>query len=261
MHPHRGFETVTIAFQGEVEHSDSVGNTGVIRPGDVQWMTAGRGILHKEHHSRDFAKAGGTFEMAQIWVNLPRAHKMDPPAYQPILNADIPAVPLRPAPSHTPNEYPGIQNPALTVEAPIDASVQDPPAKVGTVRVIAGSFEGKAGPAKTTTPIEMWDVSLQAAGVPVELPVPEGHQLMVLVRRGGLRIGDDDRKMGPQQLATFGAAGKLRVRATEADTQLLVLAGEPIDEPIAHMGPFVMNEREELMQAQQDFVLGKLGYD
>jgi len=236
-HPHRGFETVTIAFQGEVEHADSLGNGGVIKAGDVQWMTAARGILHEEYHSTEFAKQGGVFEMAQIWVNLPKAHKMDPPRYQPIVSADIPAVPLRPADSST---------------CQADG--------VGEVRVIAGSFDGVKGPAKTVTPIEMWDVRFRTAQVPVQMHIADGHNVMLLVRHGGLRVGKEGKQMGAAQMATFERQGELiQVTATEADTQVLLLAGEPINEPIAARGPFVMNTDAEIMQANRDFMSGKMG--
>ena len=158
-HPHRGFETVTIAYQGEVEHGDSVGNHGIIGPGDVQWMTAASGIIHEEFHSHKFAKSGGVFEMVQLWVNLPAKHKMDPPKYQPILSGDIPVVDLG-----------------------TDGS---------TAKIIAGDFNGTSGAATTHTPINMWDVLLKENGR-VSLPVPEGHNTIILVRSGAVTVEGGD---------------------------------------------------------------------
>jgi len=231
-HPHRGFETVTIAFQGEVEHGDSTGNTGVIGPGDVQWMTAGRGIVHKEHHSASFAKSGGTFEMCQLWVNLPKRHKMTPPSYQPILGSDVPEVAL---------------------------SADDLDMAQGKVRVIAGSFRGTRGPARTFTPIDMWDVRLSTVGHEVEFELPAGHNTLIFVRKGSVRVGEDG-VVSPQGMVQLELAGtQVRLSALVPDTQLLLLSGEPIDEPIAARGPFVMNTQAELAQAAQDHRSGMLG--
>lgn len=232
MHPHRGFETVTVAFQGEVEHNDSIGNTGVIGPGDVQWMTAGRGIVHNEYHSDAFSKSGGPFEMCQLWVNLPREHKMTPPTYQGILNEDIPEVPL---------------------------SDDDPDMAHGKVRVIAGDFRGAQGPARTFTPIDMWDVRLATSGRTVELAIPTGHNTLIFVRKGSVRVGAEG-VVPPQGMVRLELAGTVvQLTPCEADSQLLVLSGEPIDEPIASRGPFVMNTREELAQAAKDYQSGVLG--
>ena len=154
-HPHRGFETVTIAFQGGVEHSDSVGNNDIIGPGDVQWMTAGRGIIHEEFHSTQFAKSGGTFEMCQLWINLPAKHKMHAPRYQPILNGDIPVVHLRPA-----------------VEDSCVEKDTKPDPELGSARIIAGELDGTKGPAMTFSPVELWDISIPHVGRPVQLSVP-----------------------------------------------------------------------------------------
>jgi len=228
-HPHRGFETVTVAFQGEVEHSDSVGNNDVIGPGDVQWMTAARGIIHEEFHSTEFSKKGGTFEMAQLWLNLPKKHKMDPPRYQPILAKDIPAVPLEGG---------------------------------GHVSVIAGEFKGTQGPAKTHTPVELWDVELGTKGTAYELPIPTGHNAVVFVRRGGALIGGEgkEKEIKAQGVALMQQEGSvLRLVPKEDNTKIMVLGGEPIDEPIAARGPFVMNTQEEIMQANMDFMSGKMG--
>ncbi len=236
-HPHRGFETVTIAFQGEVEHADSVGNHGVIGAGDVQWMTAARGIIHEEFHSRKFAAEGGTFEMCQLWVNLPAKHKMDPPRYQEILAASIPTVSLAAA--------------GPSCEA----------GGGGRLRVIAGEYAGAAGAARTFTPVELWDVALPAPAT-YELAMPDGHTVAVFVRRGSITIGPEgsESKVGTQGVALLDRRGTtIRLTAGDGGASLLVLGGEPIDEPIAARGPFVMNTRDELMQAMDDFHSGRLG--
>lgn len=231
-HPHRGFETVTVAFQGEVEHGDSVGNSGVIGPGDVQWMTAGRGIVHEEYHSSTFAKNGGVFEMCQLWVNLPKQHKMTAPRYQPVLKEDIAQVPL---------------------------SADDPDMAHGYIRIIAGEYAGTRGPAKTFTPINMWDILITTVGREVNLDLPAGHNTLVFVRRGRIKVGKDG-IVGPQGMVRLELDGTLmRLEALEADTQLLLLGGEPINEPIAARGPFVMNTMEEIHQANDDFRAGRLG--
>jgi len=231
-HPHRGFETVTIAFQGEVEHADSVGNRGVIGPGDVQWMTAARGIVHEEYHSRELAKQGGVLEMCQLWVNLPKKYKMEAPAYQPILNKDIPVVPL---------------------------TADDEEMVHGSVRVIAGKHMDVQGAAKTFTPMNVWDISMKTSGRGVDLEVPAGHTTLVFVRRGKLKVGSDG-VVGPQGMVRLDPAGsRMRLEALEKDTQLLLLGGKPIGEPIANAGPFVMNTQAELDQANSDFRSGKMG--
>jgi len=230
-HPHRGFETVTIAFQGEVEHADSVGNRDVIGAGDVQWMTAGRGIIHEEFHSRKFAASGGTFEMCQLWLNLPAEHKMHPPRYQPILSKDIPVV---------------------------DASDNGT-----TARIIAGSLKGKNGPAKTFSPVELWDVNIPSKDGDFEASVPSGHQFVVFVRRGGIVVGE--KELGPQDAAILTPKDLsdedniLSFKATKDNSSVLVLGGEPINEPIAARGPFVMNTNDELSQAWQDYYSGRFG--
>ncbi|GHP06164.1 hypothetical protein PPROV_000491100 [Pycnococcus provasolii] len=228
-HPHRGFETVTIAFQGEVEHGDSVGNRDVIGPGDVQWMTAARGIIHEEYHSTNFAKTGGTFEMCQLWLNLPKKDKMKKPEYQPILAKQIP-----------------------TATTSTDCSV----------RVIAGTCHGVTGPAKTHTPVNLWDIALPTANRPVEIEVPANHNTIVFVRRGKIAVGPSEK---PHEVESQGVAlmhrdgDILRIDPKEKDTQVLLLGGEPIDEPIAAQGPFVMNTHDEIRQAHMDFMSGKLG--
>jgi len=240
-HPHRGFETVTIAFQGEVEHHDNKGGNDVIYPGDVQWMTAGRGIVHEEYHSKDFTERGGTFEMCQLWVNLPKKYKMVKPRYQPISGSKIPVVEL--------ND--GAQ-----------------------VRVIAGKLDKVKGPAKTYSPINLWDVSLPSKGTIVDIPYPIDHKCIIFVRRGSVAIGNQ--KLGPQEVAllnntdsdvdygkptcsttTKTTSGILRIHVLKNDSAVVVMGGEPIDEPIANMGPFVMNTNLELQEAARDYQSGR----
>ena len=227
-HPHKGFETVTIAYQGELEHRDSSGGGGKIGAGDVQWMTAGNGIVHEEFHSKDFTRKGGTLQMVQLWVNLRAKDKSAKAGYQTLLKAQIP-----------------------TVSLPQDA---------GTVRVIAGEFGGQQGPAKTFTPINLWDVELRA-GESAELRLPTGHTTAFLVLSGEVAINGEGKvdRVGEGDLAIFGREGEsITVEAT-ADAKLLVLGGEPFDEPIVAHGPFVMNSRAEIQRAFEDYQLGKMG--
>lgn len=224
-HPHRGFETVTIAFQGEVEHGDSVGNRGVIGPGDVQWMTAASGIIHEEFLSRDFLKRGGVLEMVQLWVNLPAKDKMIAPKYQPILSSDIPVLQL--------------------------------PDNSGTLRVIAGTYARTQGAASTYSPVNLWDIKL-VAGKTVELEVPEGHNSMVFVRQGKVALGSA--VIGAADLALFEQDGThIRLQAQE-DSSLLLMGGEPIEEPIVASGPFVMNTEQEIRLAMMDYQSGRMGH-
>jgi quercetin 2,3-dioxygenase len=224
-HPHRGFETVTIAYQGSVDHRDSGGNKGTIAPGDVQWMTAASGVVHEEMHGREFTRQGGVFEMVQLWVNLPRKDKMSAPKYQSITKEQIPVVAL---------------------------------GEGATARVIAGELNGARGPASTFTPMNVWDVKL-AAGAKVELPLTEGHNTGLVLLRGGVTLNGGQALAGEAQLALLSQKGtSVAIEATE-ETMLLVLAGEPIDEPVASYGPFVMNTREELQQAVRDYQAGKMG--
>ena len=224
-HPHRGFETVTIVYSGEVEHRDSAGNGGVIGPGDVQWMTAGGGIVHEEFHSRAFSLRGGTLEMVQLWVNLPAKDKMTAPAYQPIVDAQIPAVALA--------------------------------GNAGTLRVIAGERDGRRGPARTFTPINVWDLRLNRDGR-ATLRVPEGHATQVIVLRGTVQINDRD-VLRTGQWASLDRAGDAFVIEANNDAVVLVLSGEPIDEPIAAYGPFVMNTQAQLAEAFEDYNSGAFG--
>jgi redox-sensitive bicupin YhaK (pirin superfamily) len=234
-HPHRGFETVTMALQGEVEHGDSEGNRGVIGPGDVQWMTAASGIIHEEFHSSNFAKTGGHFEMVQLWVNLPAKYKMTPPKYQPILSADIPVVAL--------------------------------PGGAGSVRVVSGDFEGTAGAASTHTPVNMWVIELKA-GQSMEASIPEGHNTIVFVRSGAVTTvgraseqGSGSARIVQGQISIFSQEGsKCSLQAAaDGDAQIVVLSGEPINEPVAARGPFVMNTQAELGQAMDDYQRGRFG--
>lgn len=224
-HPHAGFETVTIALQGEVAHRDSAGNGGIIGTGDVQWMTAGNGIVHEEFHSESFSKTGGMFEMLQLWVNLPAEHKNTPAAYQGILAADIPVVELN-------NGQAG-------------------------VRVIAGGLQDSRGPAHTFTEMNVWEVDIRAYGV-VELEIPETHNLLLVALRGDAAVNGD--RVRPTELVTFErSGGNIRLEAYGDGAKLALLSGVPIDEPIAAYGPFVMNTREELIQKARDFNAGKFG--
>lgn len=224
-HPHRGFETVTIVYQGEVEHRDSTGAGGVIGPGDVQWMTAAGGILHEEFHSRDFTRHGGTVEMAQLWVNLPARHKADSPGYQSITAAQIPEVELAEG--------------------------------KGTARVIAGALQGRVGPARTYTPMDVWDLRLDA-GARARLATPPGHALALAVLRGTVQLNGEAVARGGQ-LVELSREGTEVLIESNSDAVLLWLAGEPIDEPIAGYGPFVMNTQAEIRQAIEDFRAGRFG--
>lgn len=224
-HPHRGFETVTIVHRGEVEHRDSTGNGGVIGPGDVQWMTAASGILHKEFHSDAFTRQGGSLEMVQLWVNLPAKDKNAPPNYQTLLKGDIPSVEL--------------------------------PGGAGTLRVIAGDYEGARGPARTFTPIDVWDVRLNQGGSS-SFTLPEGHTVAVVVLRGTVQVNDDAIAHEAQFILLDRQGGLVRVEAN-GDASLLILSGEPIDEPVVMHGPFVMNTADEIRQAMIDFQGGKFG--
>jgi len=209
-HPHRGFETVTIVYSGEVEHRDSTGAGGKIGPGDVQWMTAASGILHEEFHSHAFTKSGGTLEMVQLWVNLPAKDKMAKPGYQTLLDKDIPSVDLADG--------------------------------AGRVRVIAGEFDGHKGPAHTFTPIDVWDVRLNA-GRKKEFDLPEGRTLTLIVLHGTVQV-NDSQVAREGQLVCFDRGGSRIAIEANTEATLLLLGGEPIDEPIVGYGPFVMNTAE-----------------
>lgn len=224
-HPHRGFETVTIVYQGRVAHRDSAGNGGTIGPGDVQWMTAASGVVHEELHEQAWAREGGTLQMIQLWVNLPGSLKMSAPRYQTLLNAEIPQANL------------GGQG--------------------GVLRVIAGEYEGLKGPARTFTPVHLYDLRL-VAGHQGELSLPLGYNTGLFVLSGGLVL-NGSHQVGEAEMALCDPQGtKVHVEATE-ETRVLVLSGEPILEPVARMGPFVMNTEEELVQAVNDYRAGRMG--
>lgn len=225
-HPHRGFETVTIAYQGAVAHRDSTGAGGVIRPGEVQWMTAGGGILHNEYHEESFAKAGGIMHMMQIWVNLPRRFKMTAPKYQPLTTADIPEVGL-------PNE-------------------------TGVVRVISGAYEATQGSASTFTPAHLLDLRLKP-GAEVRLPTPREYNTALLVLNGTVKANDSAAVSAGEFILFKNDGDEIRVTAV-TDTIVLFLSGEPIEEPLIHYGPFIMNSVDEINQAVEDFQAGRFGH-
>ncbi|NIC05943.1 pirin family protein [Billgrantia bachuensis] len=224
-HPHRGFETVTLVYQGELEHRDSTGSGGRIGEGDVQWMTAGAGIVHEEFHSPAFTAQGGTLEMVQLWVNLPAENKSAPAAYQTLLDADIPRVAL--------------------------------PRRAGELRVIAGEYRGHRGPAHTFTPIEVWDLRLEP-GAETTLKVPEGHTTLLVVLEGTVQV-NGDAVVRDTGLVCFERQGdEIRLEANN-NAKLLLLAGTPLNEPVVGYGPFVMNSEADIHQAFADFQAGKFG--
>ncbi len=224
-HPHRGFETVTVVYQGELEHRDSAGNSGTIGPGDVQWMTAASGILHEEKHSKLFTQRGGVLEMAQLWVNLPARSKSDRPRYQDLRANAIPTVTL--------------------------------PHNAGTVRVIAGAFDETPGAAATSTPVVLWDVRVNK-GARIRLPIHAGFNAAVFVRSGEVAFSDG-RVALARQLAVLSRDGAgIDVLASEP-AELLVIGGEPLNEPVVAHGPFVMNSAAEIQEAIADFRAGRFG--
>ena len=226
-HPHRGFETVTIAYKGAVAHHDSVGNHGVIEAGDVQWMTAGAGVLHKEYHAPDFAKQGGLLQMVQLWVNLPRLYKSISPGYQ-----------------------------ALTQQ---QMGLYHFPKQQGSIKIISGSYYGVQGPARTFSPINLFDLRLVAQGEAI-LELPSDHNLAILVLEGDITINQQQRAQENELLVFANSPGKVKINSEGQEAVLLVLSAEPLLEPLAHYGPFVMNTREELQQAFSDYYQGKFGY-
>lgn len=225
IHPHRGFETVTVAYKGSVAHNDSTGNSGVINPGDVQWMTAASGILHKEYHEKEFAKKGGLFEMAQIWVNLPKKYKMTSPKYQAVLHEQKGNVKLE--------------------------------SGLGNVFVIAGEYKGIKGGAETFSPIEMYDIRLDENGE-TQLDLPSSFNTGLLVVEGEILINGNTTAAAHQYVQFKNEEGNIEIKATKKSV-LLLLSGEPINEPIAAYGPFVMNTIEEIQEAVDDFNNGKFG--
>lgn len=228
VHPHRGFETVTIAFKGKVAHHDSAGNKGVIEPGDVQWMTAGSGVLHKEYHEANFARSGGLFHMAQLWVNLPAKHKMTPPKYQSITRQ---------------------QQGAYVLDQ-----------HGSTVYVIAGSFRGIKGPAHTFTPIHLWNIELRSPGAALDIELPTHYNTLLLIAQGSIEINQQSKVEAHHVVLMSNDASTFHIQANSPDTIVLLLSGEPINEPIAHYGPFLMNTQEEIRQAIIDLNSGKFGY-
>ncbi|MGH7068966.1 MAG: pirin family protein [Acetobacteraceae bacterium] len=224
-HPHRGFETVTIVYRGEVAHRDSTGQGGVIGPGDVQWMTAAGGILHQEFHSEAFTRKGGTLEMVQLWVNLPAKDKNAAPGYQTLLARDIPGVPLAD--------------------------------NAGTLRVIAGEYEGRRGPAHTFTPIDLWDIRLNQGGT-ASLRLPEGRTVIAVVRNGAVQVNGDTIAREAEFVLFDRRGGEVTLKAN-ADASVLLLSGEPIGEPVVMHGPFVMNTADEIRQAMADCQSGRFG--
>ena len=221
-HPHRGFETVTIVYDGEVSHRDNAGGGGTIGSGDVQWMTAGAGVLHEEFHSPGYSRAGGPFRMVQLWVNLPAKDKMTPPAYQAITRDMIPEIAL----------------------------------EGGRARIIAGELNGAKGPARSFTPVNLWDLRLEA-GAEIDLPLPAGHTSMVAVLSGHVTI--DGKGLGEAEIARLSRDGEGVGVKADGDAMLLVMTGEPIDEPVVGHGPFVMNSEGEIRQAIADFNSGRFG--
>ena len=225
VHPHRGFETVTIAYQGRVEHGDSSGGGGIIGQGDVQWMTAASGVLHKEFHETEWAKEGGIFQMVQLWVNLPAKDKMSPPKYQAIKNSEMKNVDLG-------------QN--------------------GFIEVIAGEFNGEKGPATTFSPVNLMNAKLKSGGK-AEFSFPANFNTAALVIEGNIMVNGEE-KVPTDHLVLFQNEGETFTIEAAEDSIVLILSGEPLNEPIYPHGPFVMNTREEIIQAFDDFNKGKFGY-
>ena len=224
VHPHKGFETVTIAYKGSVAHHDSTGNSGIINPGDVQWMTAGAGILHKEYHEKEFSKTGGPFEMVQLWVNLPKKDKLAAPHYQPITAAQMGKVTL--------------------------------PGNSGIVNIIAGTYNGVTGPASTYSPVNLFDIKLNKDGEATIALSPE-HNTALLVINGSVEVNGE--KVAEHSFVLFKNEGEeISIKASE-NAVVLLLSGEPINEPIASYGPFVMNTQEEIYEAIEEFQSGKFG--
>lgn len=225
-HPHRGFETVSIAYEGYVEHHDNHGNHGIIGPGDVQWMTAGSGLLHKEYHEKEFSRRGGTFHFIQLWVNLPRSDKMHPPKYQELLKKDMGRAAL--------------------------------PDQGGEVRIISGEYNGVRGPAQTFTPIHLFDIQFNKNGK-AQFELPASYNTAALVLKGSAQI-NGNRQADEGDFVLFdNTPGEILIEGQTDDTLVIILSGEPIDEPVYQHGPFVMNSREEIAEAFRDFQSGKMG--
>ncbi|WP_232698082.1 pirin family protein [Brevibacillus daliensis] len=225
-HPHKGFETVSIAYEGYVEHHDSFGNHGIIGPGDVQWMTAGSGLLHKEYHEKEFSKRGGEFHFIQLWVNLPRANKSHEPRYQALLKEDM-----------------------GRVELPDDG---------GSVRIIAGDFNGAHGPAQTFTPINLFDIAFNKNGK-ARFEHPATHNTAAMVLKGSAQINETKQANEGDFILFSNTQGEILIEGLTDDTLVIILSGEPINEPIYMHGPFVMNTREEIITAFEEYHSGKMG--
>jgi quercetin 2,3-dioxygenase len=224
-HPHRGFETVTIVYQGEVQHRDSTGAGGVIGPGDVQWMTAGAGILHEEFHSQAFARSGGTLDMVQLWVNLPAKDKMTVPSYQTLLRQDIPVIEL--------------------------------PEGSGSLRVIAGEYAGQPGPARTFSAMDVWDLRLEQSRS-VSLPFRAECTAALVILRGAVQVNGSEITRKAQLVLLDREAGDVLLEAN-SDAAVLVLSGEPLNDPIVGHGPFVMNSEAQIAEAFEDLNAGRFG--
>lgn len=224
-HPHRGFETVTLVYDGQVEHRDSAGGGGVISNGDVQWMTAASGLVHEEFHGKDFAKSGGPFEMVQLWVNLPQKDKMTKPRYQGLTKETIPLLIL--------------------------------PNNAGTLRVIAGEYDDQLGPAKTFSTINMWDLRLHK-NTSVDLKVPDGHTAVVFVLSGSVTVSQQE-TLGDAEMAILDPKGEFVYLQANTESKILFLGGQPLNEPIAGYGPFVMTTFKEIATAFDDFENGRMG--
>lgn len=225
VHPHRGFETVTIAYAGKVAHHDSAGNSGIISEGGVQWMTAASGVLHKEYHEKEFARKGGAFQMVQLWVNLPAKDKMSQPKYQGFAAEQMGKYNL--------------------------------PDNGGRVDVIAGEFKGVKGAASTFTPIHLYNLYLNK-GAKLTFDLPENFNTGLLVAEGEIKVNDETNVPLDHFLLFKNAGTEITVEAL-SDVKVLVLSGEPINEPIVAYGPFLMNTKAEIIQAYEDVNSGKFG--
>lgn len=226
VHPHRGIETITFAYKGSVAHHDSAGNSGVINPGDVQWMTAGGGVLHKEYHEKNFDKKGGAFEMVQLWINLPKKHKMAPAKYQSILHKNKPVINL--------------------------------PNAMGSVHVVAGEYKGTKGIASTFSPVHIYDFHLNPNGE-VDFSLPANFNSAILVVDGSVVVNGTQEVPENNYLQFKNESGEIHIKA-KSKTILLLLSGEPLNEPYVSYGPFVMNTEEEIRQAIEDYNAGKFGF-
>jgi redox-sensitive bicupin YhaK (pirin superfamily) len=225
VHPHRGIETITFAYKGSVEHHDSKGNHGIINPGDIQWMTAGGGVLHKEYHEQTYLKKGGAFEMLQLWINLPKKHKMTPAKYQSIVHTQKPKVSL--------------------------------PNNMGSIYVVAGEYNGTKGVASTFSPVHMYDIHLNA-GADFSFTLPANFNTGILLVDGEINVNEHDVKEN-HYAQLKNEAGDIHIRAKKKSL-LLVLSGEPLNEPYVSYGPFVMNTEAEIHQAIEDYNAGKFGF-